>query len=77
MNTIDKTHAGVMAVDVHSWTDILTVVAQLKSPDAQEKYKTIVIDTLDDLVFYAEQYVLQVNGVSKMSDVPYGVKAPL
>jgi hypothetical protein len=72
MNIIDKTLPGVMAIDVNSWTDILTVVSQLKKPEAQEKYKTIVVDTLDELVFYAEQYVLQVNGVSKLSDMAYG-----
>lgn len=61
-----------MAVDINSWTDALTVIAQLKNPKAKEMYSTIIIDTLDDLVFYAEQYVMQVNGVSQMSDVPWG-----
>ena len=67
-----KTLPNVLAVDVNSWTDILTVASQLKRPEAQEKYATIVIDTLDELVFYAEQYVLQVNGVSKMNEIGYG-----
>ena len=67
-----KTLPDVLAVDVNSWTDILTVASQLKRPEAQEKYATIVIDTLDELVFYAEQYVLQVNGVSKMNEIAYG-----
>jgi hypothetical protein len=67
-----KTISGTMAVDVNSWPDILTVVSQLKKPEAQELYKTIVIDTLDELVFYAEQYILQANGVSKPTDIPYG-----
>lgn len=68
-----KTISGAMAVDVNSWPDILTVVSQLKKPEAQELYKTIVIDTLDELVFYAEQYILQANGVSKPTDIPYGM----
>lgn len=67
-----KTHPGTMAVDINSWTDALTVIAQLKNPKAKEMYSTIIIDTLDDLVFYAEQYVLQVNGASKMADIPWG-----
>lgn len=73
MNVLDKTISGAMAVDVNSWPDILTVVSQLKKPEAQELYKTIVIDTLDELVFYAEQYILQANGVSKPTDIPYGM----
>lgn len=67
-----KTIPNTMAVDVNSWTDLLTVASQLKKPEAQEKYKTIVLDTLDDFVFAAEQYVLQINGVSKMSEINYG-----
>lgn len=63
---------GVLAVDVKSWSDFLTVVAQLKKPEARAKYKTVVIDTLDNLAFYATEEVLAKNGVSKISDVPYG-----
>lgn len=67
-----KTLPDVLVVDVNSWTDLLTVGSQLKKPEAQEKYKTIVLDTLDEFVFYAEQYVLQINGVSKMNEIDYG-----
>ena len=63
---------GVIAIDIKSWSDFLTVVAQLKKPEARERYKTIVIDTLDNLAFYANEEVLAKNGVSKISDVPYG-----
>lgn len=72
MNIIDKTIPGTMAVDINSWGDVLTVAAQIKNPKAQEKYKTIIIDTLDELVFHAEQYILQINGVSKPNDIGFG-----
>jgi len=67
-----KSLAGTMAVDINSWTNLLTAVAQIKNPQVQERYKTIVIDTLDELVFYGEQYVLQANNVSKPSEIAYG-----
>ena len=67
-----KTLPGTMAVDINSWTDVLTVINQTKKPEAQEKYQTIVIDTLDELAFYAEQYILQANGVSKPNEIAYG-----
>ena len=67
-----KALPGVIAVDVRSWSDFLTVIAQLKKAEAKERFKTVIIDTLDNLAFYALEEVLAKNGVSKISDVPYG-----
>lgn len=67
-----KAIPGVKAVDIKSWGDFLTAIAQLKKPQAMEAYKTIVIDTLDNLAFYANEEVLSKNGVSKISDIPFG-----
>ncbi len=51
---------------------MLTVAVQLKRAEVKEKYKTIVIDTIEDLVFYAGEYVLQTNNASKPTDLNYG-----
>ena len=67
-----KAIPGVMAVDINNWTDVLQVVSQLRKPEAQEKYKTIVIDTLDEFVFLATQYLLQREGVSDLTDILWG-----
>jgi hypothetical protein len=48
-----KAIPGVIAVDVRSWSDFLTVIAQLKKAEAKERFKTVIIDTLDNLAFYA------------------------
>lgn len=67
-----KAIPGINAVDVHTWTDVLTVSSQLKKPEVQEKYEVVVIDTLDELVFLAEQHVLNKYGVAKLTDVAWG-----
>jgi len=67
-----KALPGVMAVDIHSWADLMTVSSQLKKPQAKEIYQTIVIDTYDELVFYAEEYLCSTAGVSNLNDIPWG-----
>lgn len=47
-------------------------VAQLKKPEVRAKFKTIVIDTLDEMAWYAEQHILQSFGVNALGDIPYG-----
>ena len=67
-----KALPGVMAQPINSWSDFLIAVSQLRKPEAKEKFKTIAIDTLDELVFLATEHVLQKNGVSDLSEIPYG-----
>jgi hypothetical protein len=67
-----KAIPNTIAFDVHSWTDMLSFVSQLKKPEAKERFDTVVIDTLDELVFYAEEFVLSKHGVSTLSDIPWG-----
>ena len=63
---------GVKAVDITKWSDVKKIVKQLDSPQAKEMYSTIVFDTIDLFAQYCEEYVCQQNGVSDISEVPYG-----
>lgn len=63
---------NVHGQSVFSWADILTVKAQLMQPAVKEKFDTIVIDTLDMLMFYLQEHVCSVNNVSTLGDIPYG-----
>lgn len=67
-----KAIPGIMAVDINTWSDVLQVVAQLKKPEAKEKYKTIVIDTLDEFVFLATQFIIQKEGVDDLTEIGWG-----
>ena len=63
---------GVMAVDVTKWTQFKQIVKQLENPAAREKYETVVIDTAVILNSLCEEYICQQNGVSSLSEIPYG-----
>lgn len=67
-----KAIPGVMAQDITGWTDVLQVAAQLRKPEAKEKYDVIAIDTLDELVFLATEFMLQSEGVDDISDILWG-----
>lgn len=67
-----KAIPGILAVDINTWSDVLQVVSQLRKPAATEKYKTIVIDTLDEFVFLATQFIVQKEGVEDLTDIPWG-----
>lgn len=67
-----KAIPGVLAVDINTWSDLLQVVSQLRKPEAQERYKTIIIDTLDELVFLATQFIIQKEGVDDLTDIEWG-----
>lgn len=57
---------------VNSWGDFLKVLRQLKDPAVKERFETIVVDTADIAYDYCETYICQVNGVSKIGDIPFG-----
>lgn len=64
--------AGVMAQDITSWSDMKTVVRQLKKPEVKEIYETIVIDTVDRAAMMCEKYVCSQKGVEDLQEVAYG-----
>ena len=63
---------GVMALPINSWSDFKRVLRQLKEPQAQEMYETIIIDTADIAYDYCEKYICNNNGVDAIGDIPYG-----
>lgn len=67
-----KAIPDVLAQPINTWSDFLIAVSQLRKPDARAKYRTVVIDTLDELVFLATENVLQQNGVKDLSEIPFG-----
>lgn len=51
----------VMAYDVDSWTDLITLVKELKKPEVKAAYETICLDTLDIIWQLATSYVCRTN----------------
>ena len=63
---------GVMALPINSWSDFKRVLRQLKEPQAQTMYETIIIDTADIAYDLCTKYVCANNNADSVSDIPYG-----
>jgi hypothetical protein len=67
-----KALAGAFVIDCGSWADFMRIVQQLRKKEVQERFKVIVIDTIDLLYSYVEKYVLNKHGVDALNKIPYG-----
>lgn len=63
-------HLEVFKVDVNSWAKFLGACAEVAR--GQHDYKTVVIDTIENLVMYCSEYVCKENGVNHPSELPHG-----
>lgn len=63
---------GIMAQDVTTWGELKQVIRELKKPEVQQIYKSILVDTVDIAAALCEKYVCSQAGVEKLSDIPYG-----
>jgi hypothetical protein len=63
---------NIMALRVHNIPELLTYVAQLKSPKAKELYSCIVFDTADKLDTMIEKYVAQSKEVEITGELNFG-----
>jgi len=55
---------------ITKWSEIL-YLGQLLSKEPHD-FKTVVVDTVDQLYQRAEEYICQVEGVKKVADIPMG-----
>ena len=63
---------NVFAIDLTNWNETNALLRQLKLPEVKNKFKVIVIDTVDILYDLAISYTLKVNGCTDLSDKPFG-----
>lgn len=72
------TEAGGRGINCHkigitSWGDFMDTVKQLTDPKKleamQEKFETIIIDTLENMVMYSDNSVSQTFGVSTLGEI--------
>lgn len=67
-----KALAGVMAVDITKWSELVKLNQELKKPSVKEKFDVLVIDTTDLMEKLAKQYILQQNDIDDMGGLAYG-----
>lgn len=63
---------GVFAQPINSWGEFKKLFSELKTPEVQQKFQTIVIDTADIAYAYCEKYICNREGVDAIGDIPYG-----
>ena len=68
---------GVMAKPLNTWSEFKKTLRELKDPEVQETFKTIVIDTADIAYQLCEKWVCQQESNEKVDyttigDIPYG-----
>ena len=63
---------GIIPQDITTWGELKQVIRELKKPEVQEVYKSILVDTVDIAAGLCEKYVCSQAGVEKLSDIPYG-----
>ena len=59
---------GVMVQDITTWGEFKMVLRELKKPAVQEKFKTIVIDTVDVAGTLCDKYICNQLGIENIGD---------
>ena len=63
---------GVIAQDVNTWGEMKQIFRELKKPEVQEAYKTIVVDTVDIAADLCQKYICNQLGIDNMGDGGWG-----
>ena len=63
-------HLEVHAVNCNSWVRFREACLELSK--GEHKFKTVIIDTLDNLVVYCSDYICKENGINYPGDLPHG-----
>ncbi len=66
---------GVMAQDVNTWGEMKQIYRELKKPEVQEVYKTIVVDTIDIAADLCQKYICNQLGIDNMGDGGWGTNS--
>ena len=66
---------GILAQDVTTWGEMKQVYRELKKPEVQEVYKTIVVDTVDVAADLCQKYVCNQLGIDNMGDGGWGTNS--
>lgn len=59
---------GVIAQDVNTWGELKQIVRELKKPEVQAHYKSIIIDTIDIAADCCQKYICQQLGIENIGD---------
>ena len=63
---------GVYAQDVTSWADMKKILRELKKDEIRDKFKSIIVDTIDIAAAACEKYIITAANVDSINQIPYG-----
>ena len=63
---------GVIAQDVTTWAEMKQVYRQLKSPEVQAAFRSIIVDTIDIAADRCKKYICNQNSIEDLGDLGYG-----
>ena len=63
---------GIVAQDITSWAEMKQVYRQLKAPEVQATFRSIIIDTIDIAADRCKKYICNQNGIEDLGDLGYG-----
>lgn len=63
---------GIMAQPIKTWGEMTQVIRELKKPEVQQVYHSIVVDTVDIAASLCEKYICNREGVDSLSDIGWG-----
>lgn len=66
---------GLLGQDIANWSSFMMFIQQLRRPEVKAKFKTVVIDTIDNLYKFLEKYVKNKYGVDNLKEANGGYGA--
>ena len=66
---------GIIVQDVNTWGEMKQIFRELKKPEVQEAYKTIVVDTVDIAADLCQKYICNQLGIDNMGDGGWGTNS--
>ena len=63
---------GVIAQDITSWSEMKQVYRELKKPEVQAAFKSIIVDTIDIAADRCKKYICNQNSIEELGDLGYG-----
>ena len=70
-----NTLPGIIAQDVTTWGEMKQIYRELKKPEVQAVYKTIVVDTVDVAADLCQKYICSQLGIEAMGDGGWGTNS--
>lgn len=60
---------GVIAQDITTWAEMKSVLRELKKPEVRERFKSIIVDTVDVAASLCEKYVCSQNDADSIGAI--------